>query len=53
MEDIIADKWYVVSSQGPEKGPYDTYQEAKAQCGDVCYEPMYGAQVIDTFKEEE
>lgn len=47
--DIQKDKWYIVSHQDVEKGPYDTYKQAKDNCTDECYSPMYGEEVIDTF----
>jgi hypothetical protein len=47
--EIDPTKWYVISSQGIEKGPYDTYKEAKVNCDNCCYEPMFGEQILDTF----
>jgi hypothetical protein len=50
---IELNKWYVVSSQGVEKGPYGTYKEAKDNRDNAPHcVPMYGEQVLDTFGEE-
>ena len=58
MDEIDADKWYVVSNQGVEFGPYDNYQKAAAKanpdsCGFYGAQAMLGEQVIDTFNDDE
>lgn len=50
---IFPTKWYVVSGQGVEVGPYNTYPEARAMARGTAYTPMIGAEVIDTFDGEE
>ena len=49
-EAIKPTKWYVVSGQGVECGPYNTYPEARAMAKDTTYIPMIGEEVIDTFE---
>ena len=51
-EVIETTKWYVVSGQGVELGPYNTYPEARAMARGTAYTPMIGAEVIDTFELE-
>ena len=46
-------KWYVVSGQGIELGPFNTYPEARAMASGTAYTPMIGAEVIDTFELDE
>ena len=52
-ETICPTKWYVVSGQGVEVGPYNTYPEARAMAKGTSYTAMIGAEVIETFEGDE
>ena len=48
-EGIFDDMWYLVSSQGIESGPYDSYKSAREDAVNEASAVMYGAEVLETF----